>query len=64
MFVGVRASRVRSLVEDAKKSSTQLLLIDELCLCSPTWCWSCGGNDARESTLNQLLIEMDGFEGK
>ena len=64
MFVGVGASRVRSLFEDAKKSAPAIIFIDEIdAVGRQRGVGLGGGNDEREQTLNQLLIEMDGFEG-
>ena len=64
MFVGVGASRVRSLFEDAKKAAPAILFIDEIdAVGRQRGVGLGGGNDEREQTLNQLLIEMDGFEG-
>lgn len=62
MFVGVGASRVRSLFEQAKKTMPSLIFIDELdAVGRVRGAGSGGGNDEREQTLNQLLVEMDGF---
>ena len=64
MFVGVGASRVRDLFEQAKKSAPCIVFIDEIDAVGRqrgAGLW--GGNDEREQTLNQLLTEMDGFEG-
>lgn len=64
MFVGVGASRVRSLFEDAKKAGRAIIFIDEIdAVGRRRGAGMGGGNDEREQTLNQLLIEMDGFEG-
>lgn len=64
MFVGVGASRVRSLFEDAKKAAPAIIFIDEIdAVGRQRGIGLGGGNDEREQTLNQLLIEMDGFEG-
>ncbi|EFQ56852.1 ATP-dependent zinc metalloprotease FtsH [Streptococcus downei] len=64
MFVGVGASRVRSLFEDAKKAERALIFIDEIdAVGRRRGAGMGGGNDEREQTLNQLLVEMDGFEG-
>lgn len=66
MFVGVGASRVRDMFEQAKKQAPCIIFIDEIDAvgrkrnASPHG----GGHDEREQTLNQLLVEMDGFEGK
>ena len=64
MFVGVGASRVRSLFEDAKKAAPAIIFIDEIdAVGRQRGVGLGGGNDEREQNLNQLLIEMDGFEG-
>ena len=64
MFVGVGASRVRSLFADAKKAAPAIIFIDEIdAVGRQRGVGLGGGNDEREQTLNQLLIEMDGFEG-
>lgn len=64
MFVGVGASRVRSLFEDAKKAAPAIIFIDEIdAVGRQRGVGMGGGNDEREQTLNQLLIEMDGFSG-
>ena len=64
MFVGVGTSRVRSLFEDAKKAAPAIIFIDEIdAVGRQRGVGLGGGNDEREQTLNQLLIEMDGFEG-
>ncbi|MBY5021236.1 ATP-dependent zinc metalloprotease FtsH [Streptococcus suis] len=64
MFVGVGASRVRSLFEDAKKAAPAIIFIDEIdAVGRQRGVGMGGGNDECEQTLNQLLIEMDGFEG-
>ena len=63
MFVGVGASRVRSLFEDARKSSPSIIFIDELdSIGRRRGAGIGGGHDEREQTLNQILSEMDGFE--
>lgn len=63
MFVGVGASRVRDLFEDAKKASPSIIFIDELDSIGRTRGAGIGGaHDEREQTLNQLLSELDGFE--
>src|SRR5213594_4468496 len=63
MFVGVWASRVRSLFEDAKKHAPSVIFVDELyAVGRQRGAGLGGGNDEREQTLNQLLVEMDGFE--
>ena len=64
MFVGVGASRVRDLFEDAKKNAPCIVFIDEIdAIGKKRDGGKYGGNDEREQTLNQLLTEMDGFEG-
>lgn len=63
MFVGVGASRVRDLFEQAKKNAPCIVFIDEIdAVGRQRSGMSGGGNDEREQTLNQLLVEMDGFE--
>ncbi|MFV0334511.1 MAG: ATP-dependent metallopeptidase FtsH/Yme1/Tma family protein, partial [Tropicimonas sp.] len=63
MFVGVGASRVRDMFEQAKKNAPCIVFIDEIdAVGRPRGAGSGGGNDEREQTLNQLLVEMDGFE--
>ena len=63
MFVGVGASRVRDLFEKAKKSSPSIVFIDEIdAVGRMRGAGLGGGHDEREQTLNQLLVEMDGFE--
>ena len=63
MFVGVGASRVRDMFEQAKKNAPCLVFIDELdAVGRHRGAGLGGGNDEREQTLNQLLVEMDGFE--
>ena len=63
MFVGVGASRVRDLFDNAKKNSPCLIFIDELdAVGRQRGAGLGGGHDEREQTLNQLLVEMDGFE--
>ncbi|MDD4005376.1 MAG: ATP-dependent zinc metalloprotease FtsH [Elusimicrobiaceae bacterium] len=63
MFVGVGASRVRDLFEQAKKNAPSILFIDELdAVGRRRFAGIGGGHDEREQTLNQLLIELDGFE--
>lgn len=65
MFVGVGASRVRDLFEQAKKQAPCIIFIDELdAVGRRRGAGLGGGHDEREQTLNQLLVEMDGFEGK
>ncbi|HBG93119.1 MAG TPA: cell division protein FtsH [Nitrospiraceae bacterium] len=64
MFVGVGASRVRDLFEQAKKSAPCIIFIDEIdAVGRHRGAGIGGGHDEREQTLNQLLVEMDGFEG-
>lgn len=63
MFVGVGASRVRDMFEQAKKNAPCILFIDEIdAVGRARGAGHGGGNDEREQTLNQLLVEMDGFE--
>ena len=63
MFVGVGAARVRDMFEQAKKSSPCIVFIDEIdAVGRQRGAGLGGGNDEREQTLNQLLVEMDGFE--
>ena len=62
MFVGVGASRVRDLFEEAKKNEPCIIFIDEVDAIGKTRDSRFGGNDEREQTLNQLLAEMDGFD--
>lgn len=63
MFVGVGASRVRDLFQTAKKSSPAIIFIDEIdAVGRVRGSGVGGGNDEREQTLNQILVEMDGFE--
>jgi cell division protease FtsH len=65
MFVGVGASRVRDLFDQAKKSAPCIIFIDEIdAVGRHRGAGLGGGHDEREQTLNQLLVEMDGFEGK
>ena len=64
MFVGVGASRVRDLFENAKKNAPAIIFIDEIdAVGRQRGTGMGGGHDEREQTLNQLLVEMDGFEG-
>lgn len=64
MFVGVGASRVRDLFETAKKNAPAIIFIDEIdAVGRHRGAGLGGGHDEREQTLNQLLVEMDGFEG-
>ena len=63
MFVGVGAARVRDLFEQARKSAPAIIFIDELdALGRARTAAGFGGNDEREQTLNQLLVELDGFD--
>ncbi len=65
MFVGVGASRVRDMFDQAKKHAPCIIFIDEIdAVGRHRGAGIGGGNDEREQTLNQLLVEMDGFEGK
>ncbi|WP_198551705.1 ATP-dependent zinc metalloprotease FtsH [Moritella sp. Urea-trap-13] len=64
MFVGVGASRVRDMFEQAKKTSPCIIFIDEIdAVGRKRGSGMGGGHDEREQTLNQMLVEMDGFEG-
>ncbi|MFT6193369.1 MAG: cell division protease FtsH [Cognaticolwellia sp.] len=64
MFVGVGASRVRDMFEQAKKAAPCIIFIDEIdAVGRQRGAGMGGGNDEREQTLNQMLVEMDGFEG-
>ena len=65
MYVGVGASRVRDLFNEAKKNSPSIIFIDEIdAIGKKRNSGPMGGNDEREQTLNQLLTEMDGFDGQ
>jgi cell division protease FtsH len=65
MFVGVGASRVRDLFDQAKKTAPCIVFVDEIdAVGRHRGAGLGGGHDEREQTLNQLLVEMDGFEGK
>ena len=63
MFVGVGAARVRDMFENAKKNSPCIIFIDEIdAVGRQRGAGLGGGNDEREQTLNQMLVEMDGFD--
>jgi cell division protease FtsH len=63
MFVGVGAARVRDLFEQGRKQAPAIIFIDELdALGRVRGAYAAGGNDEKEQTLNQLLVEMDGFD--
>lgn len=64
MFVGVGASRVRNMFEEAKKNSPCIIFIDEIDAIGKSRTNSIIGNDERDQTLNALLVEMDGFDNK
>ena len=64
MFVGVGASRVRDLFKQAREKAPCIIFIDELDAIGKSRMNSLGGNDEREQTLNQLLVEMDGFDNE
>lgn len=65
MFVGIGAARVRDLFNNAKKSSPSIIFVDEIdAIGRMRGSGMGGGNDEREQTLNQILVEMDGFEQK
>ena len=64
LFVGVGAARVRDLFEEARKNAPCIVFIDELDAIGKSRGASITGNDEREQTLNQLLVEMDGFDSK
>jgi AFG3 family protein len=61
MFVGVGASRVRDLFKKAKEKAPSIIFIDEIDAVAKKRHAKFGGNDERDNTLNQLLVEMDGF---
>lgn len=64
LFVGVGASRVRDLFEQARRNAPAIVFVDELdAIGRQRGAGMGGGNDEREQTLNQILVEMDGFEG-
>ena len=64
MFVGVGAARVRDLFKQAREKAPCIVFIDELDAIGKSRLNAAGGNDEREQTLNQLLVEMDGFSAK
>ncbi|MFA6937938.1 MAG: ATP-dependent zinc metalloprotease FtsH, partial [Treponema sp.] len=64
MFVGVGASRVRDLFKTAREKAPCIIFIDELDAIGKSRVNNLGGNDEREQTLNQLLVEMDGFDNE
>jgi len=64
MFVGVGAARVRDLFRQAREKAPCIIFIDELDAIGKTRGVSIGGHDEREQTLNQMLVEMDGFDSK
>jgi len=64
LFVGVGAARVRDLFQEARKNAPCIIFIDELDAIGKSRGASMNGNDEREQTLNQLLVEMDGFDSK
>ena len=64
MFVGVGASRVRDMFEQGRQNAPCIIFIDEIdAVGGSRGTGMGGGNDEREQTLNQLLVEMDGFDG-
>ncbi|HVP89919.1 MAG TPA: ATP-dependent zinc metalloprotease FtsH [Terriglobales bacterium] len=64
MFVGVGAARVRDLFKQAREKAPCLIFIDELDAIGKSRGYTVGGNDEREQTLNELLVEMDGFDSR
>ncbi|MFP4566907.1 MAG: ATP-dependent zinc metalloprotease FtsH [Spirochaetaceae bacterium] len=64
MFVGVGAARVRDLFRQAREKAPCIIFIDELDAIGKSRAHQIGGNDEREQTLNQLLVEMDGFDAR
>jgi cell division protease FtsH len=64
MFVGVGAARVRDMFKQAAEKAPCIIFIDELDAIGKSRGFSLGGNDEREQTLNQLLVEMDGFDAR
>jgi cell division protease FtsH len=64
MFVGVGAARVRDLFKQAREKAPCIIFIDELDAIGKSRINALGGNDEREQTLNQLLVEMDGFDSR
>jgi AFG3 family protein len=62
MYVGVGAGRVRDLFKQAKSMSPSIIFIDEIDAVAKKRDQKFGGNDERDNTLNQLLVEMDGFK--
>ena len=63
MFAGVGASRVRDVFAQAKKNAPCIIFIDEIDAVAKQRGSGAGGNDEREQTINQILVEMDGFDG-
>ncbi|MBU3914625.1 AAA family ATPase, partial [bacterium] len=64
LFVGVGAARVRDLFQQARQNAPCIIFIDELDAIGKSRANNIGGNDEREQTLNQLLVEMDGFDSQ